>query len=122
MTLEIRNEMGSIDIAIDVIANIAGNAVVESYGVVGMASKHQVRDGFAELLGKENYARGVIIENNEGSLDVDLYIIVGYGIKISEVAANVQSTVKYNLEKTLGLNINAVNIYVQGVRIINSED
>ena len=122
MTLEIRNDMGSIDIAIDVIANIAGNAVVESYGVVGMASKHQVRDGFAELLGKENYARGVIIENNEGSLDVDLYIIVGYGIKISEVAANVQSTVKYNLEKTLGLNINAVNIYVQGVRIINSED
>ncbi|KKK35270.1 hypothetical protein WN59_00045 [Salinicoccus sediminis] len=122
MTLEIRNDMGSIDIAIDVIANIAGNAVVESYGVVGMASKHQVRDGFAELLGKENYARGVIIENNEGNLDVDLYIIVGYGIKISEVAANVQSTVKYNLEKTLGLNINAVNIYVQGVRIINSED
>jgi len=122
MTLEITNDMGSIDIAIDVIANIAGNAVVESYGVVGMASKHQVRDGFAELLGKENYARGVIIENNEGSLDVDLYIIVGYGIKISEVAANVQSTVKYNLEKTLGLNINAVNIYVQGVRIINSED
>ena len=122
MTLEITNDMGSIDIAIDVIANIAGNAVVESYGVVGMASKHQVRDGFAELLGKENYARGVIIENNEGNLDVDLYIIVGYGIKISEVAANVQSTVKYNLEKTLGLNINTVNIYVQGVRIINSED
>lgn len=122
MTLEINNDLGSIDIAIDVIANIAGNAVVESYGVVGMASKHQVRDGFAELLGKENYARGVIIENNEKNLDVDLYIIVGYGIKISEVASNVQSTVKYNLEKTLGLNINSVNIYVQGVRIINSED
>lgn len=122
MTLEIKNDLGSIDIAIDVIANIAGNAVVESYGVVGMASRHQVRDGFAELLGKENYARGVIIENNDGNLDVDLYIIVGYGIKISEVASNVQSTVKYNLEKTLGLNINAVNIYVQGVRIINSED
>ena len=122
MTLEIKNEFGSIDIAIDVIANIAGNAVVESYGVVGMASKHQVRDGFAELLGKENYARGVIVENNDGNLDVDLYIIVGYGIKISEVAQNVQTTVKYKLESTLGLNINAVNIYVQGVRIINSAD
>lgn len=122
MTVEIKNEFGSIDIAIDVIANIAGNAVVESYGVVGMASKHQVRDGFAELLGKENYARGVIVENNDGNLDVDLYIIVGYGIKISEVAQNVQTTVKYKLENTLGLNINTVNIYVQGVRIINSED
>lgn len=122
MALEIKNELGSIDIAMDVIANIACGAVVESYGVVGMASKHQVRDGFAELLGKENYARGVIVENTDGDLDIDLYIIVGYGIKISEVATNVQSTVKYKLEKTLGLNIKSVNIHVQGVRIINTED
>lgn len=122
MALEIKNELGSIEIAMDVIANIAGGAVVESYGVVGMASKHQVRDGFAELLGKENYARGVIVENNEGDIDIDLYIIVGYGIKISEVATNLQSTVKYKLEKTLGLNIKSVNIHVQGVRIINTED
>lgn len=121
MTLEIKNDLGSIDIAIDVIANIAGSAVVESYGVVGMASRHQVRDGFAELVGKENYARGVVVDNNEGDLEVSLYIIVGYGVKISEVANNVQATVKYNLEKTLGLDIKAVNIHVQGVRIINSD-
>lgn len=122
MALEIKNELGSVEIATDVIANIAGGAVVESYGVVGMASRHQVRDGFAELLGKENYAKGVVIAHNEGNLEVDLYIIVGYGIKVSEVANNIQSTVKYRLEKTLGLNVNTVNIHVQGVRIINSED
>ncbi|SDK22780.1 Asp23/Gls24 family envelope stress response protein [Lacicoccus qingdaonensis] len=122
MTLEIKNELGSIDIAIDVIANIAGGAVVESYGVVGMASKHQVRDGFAELLGKENYSRGVIVENNDGLLDVDLYIIVGYGVKISEVANNIQTSVKYRLEKTFGLTINTINIHVQGVRMINTDE
>ncbi|MFD2829782.1 Asp23/Gls24 family envelope stress response protein [Corticicoccus populi] len=121
MALEIKNELGSVEIATDVIANIAGGAVVESYGVVGMASRHQVRDGFAELLGKENYAKGVVIDHNEDNLEVDLYIVVGYGVKISEVATNVQSTVKYRLEKTLGLNVNTVNIHVQGVRIINSE-
>ncbi len=122
MTLEIKNELGSIDIAIDVIANIAGSAVVESYGVVGMASKHQVRDGFAELLGKENYSRGVVVENNDGLLDVDLYIIVGYGVKISEVANNIQTSVKYRLEKTFGLTINTINIHVQGVRMINTDE
>ena len=122
MTLEIKNELGSIDIAIDVIAHIAGSAVVESYGVVGMASKHQVRDGFAELLGKENYSRGVVVENNDGLLDVDLYIIVGYGVKISEVANNIQTSVKYRLEKTFGLTINTINIHVQGVRMINTDE
>ncbi|CAM4223432.1 Asp23/Gls24 family envelope stress response protein [Lacicoccus alkaliphilus] len=122
MTIEIKNELGSIDIAIDVIANIAGEAVVESYGVVGMASRHQVRDGFAELLGKENYSRGVVVENNDGLLDVDLYIIVGYGVKVSEVANNVQTSVKYRLEKTFGLTINTVNIHVQGVRMINTDE
>ena len=122
MTLEIKNELGSIDIAIDVIANIAGEAAVESCGVVGTASRHQVRDGFAELLGKENYSRGVVVENNDGLLDVDLYIIVGYGVKVSEVANNVQTSVKYRLEKTFGLTINTVNIHVQGVRMINTDE
>ena len=122
MALEIENEFGKIEISTDVIANIAGGTVVESYGVVGMASKNQVRDGFAELLGKENYARGVIVEHNDGKLTIELYIIVGYGVKISEVAANVQSTVKYKLEKTLGLSIEAVNIRVQGVRIIGGDE
>ena len=122
MALEIENELGKIEISTDVIANIAGGTVVESYGVVGMASKNQVRDGFAELLGKENYSRGVIVEHNEDRLAIELYIIVGYGVKISEVAANVQTTVKYKLEKTLGLSIEAVNIHVQGVRIIGGDE
>lgn len=121
MALEIKNEYGNIDISEDVIATIAGTTAVESYGIVGMASKHQVRDGFSELLGIENYSRGVVVELEEDQLTVDLFIIVGYGVKISEVASNVQTTVKYKLEKTLGLKIDSVNIHVQGVRIINND-
>ncbi|WP_106490354.1 Asp23/Gls24 family envelope stress response protein, partial [Escherichia coli] len=113
MTLEITNEYGSIDITNDVIATLAGGAAVECYGIVGMASKHQVRDGIAEILGRDNYAKGVIVSQNEGVLDVDMYIIVSYGTKISEIANNVQSAVKYTLEQSLNLKVNAVNIYIQ---------
>lgn len=113
MTLEITNEYGSIDISNDVIATLAGGAAVECYGIVGMASKHQVRDGIAEILGRDNYSKGVIVSQNEGVLDVDMYIIVSYGTKISEIANNVQSAVKYTLEQSLKLKVNAVNIYIK---------
>jgi len=119
---EITNEYGSIDISNDVIATLAGGAAVECYGIVGMASKHQVRDGIAEILGRDNYAKGVIVSQNEGVLDVDMYIIVSYGTKISEIANNVQSAVKYTLEQSLNLKVNAVNIYIQGVRVINDDE
>ncbi|RIO02540.1 Asp23/Gls24 family envelope stress response protein [Mammaliicoccus sciuri] len=122
MTVEITNEYGSIDISNDVIATLAGGAAVECYGIVGMASKHQVRDGIAEILGRDNYAKGVIVSQNEGVLDVDMYIIVSYGTKISEIANNVQSAVKYTLEQSLNLKVNAVNIYIQGVRVINDDE
>ncbi len=119
MALEITNDYGSIDISNEVIASIVGGKAVECYGIVGMASRQQVRDGIAEILGHENYAKGIVARGNEGILDVDMHIIVSYGVKISEVAQNVQSTVKYTLEHTLKLKVNSVNIFVQGVRFNN---
>ncbi|WP_281200653.1 Asp23/Gls24 family envelope stress response protein [Staphylococcus schleiferi] len=119
MALEITNDYGSIDISNEVIASVVGGKAVECYGIVGMASRQQVRDGIAEILGHENYAKGIVVRENEGVLDVDMHIIVSYGVKISEVAQNVQSTVKYTLEHTLKLKVNSVNIFVQGVRFNN---
>src|SRR5690606_4375055 len=106
-----------VTITNEVIATIAGGAAVECYGIVGMASKSQIRDGIAEILRKENYSRGIVVRQEENSLHIDMYIIVSYGTKISEVANNVQSQVKYTLSKTLGLEIDSVNIYIQGVRV-----
>jgi uncharacterized alkaline shock family protein YloU len=122
MTLEITNEFGSIDISNDVIATIAGGAAVECYGIIGMASKHQVRDGIADILRRDNYSKGVIVSQKDDKLDVDMYIIVAYGTKISEIANNVQSAVKYTLEKGLNLKVNSVNIYIQGVRVIKLDE
>lgn len=119
MALEITNDYGSIDISNEVIASIVGGKAVECYGIVGMASRQQVRDGIAEILGHENYAKGIVVREDDGVLDVDMHIIVSYGVKISEVAQNVQSTVKYTLENTLKLKVNSVNIFVQGVRFSN---
>ncbi|WP_330994167.1 Asp23/Gls24 family envelope stress response protein [Staphylococcus pseudintermedius] len=119
MALEITNDYGSIDISNEVIASIVGGKAVECYGIVGMASRQQVRDGIAEILGHENYAKGIVVREDNGVLDVDMHIIVSYGVKISEVAQNLQSTVKYTLENTLKLKVNSVNIFVQGVRFNN---
>lgn len=101
----------------DVIATVAGGAAIECYGIVGMASKNQLKDGIAEILRKENFSKGVVVTQQEDEISIDMYIIVSYGTKISEIAHNVQSQVKYTLDKTLGLPIKAVNIYIQGVRV-----
>lgn len=85
-------------------------------GIVGMASKNQFRDGLSEILGKENFSRGVVVTNDEGDLTI-VCISVSYGTKVSEVAHNVQNQVKYALKRMIGLNVNAVNIYIHGVRV-----
>ena len=103
MSLEINNEFGHVSISDDVIASVAGGAAVSCYGIIGMASKNQVKDGITEILRKENYAKGIVVKKDEEKLVIDLYIIVMYGTKISEIANNVQSSVKYQIEKTLGV-------------------
>lgn len=117
MSIELNTTDGLVTITNDVIATIAGGAAVECYGIVGMASKNQIKDGISEILRKENFARGVLVRQEDDHLHIDMYIIVSYGTKISEVAHNVQSQVKYTLSKSLGLSIDSVNIYVQGVRV-----
>lgn len=117
MSIELHTKDGQVTITTEVIATIAGGAAVECYGIVGMSSKSQIKDGFAEIIRKENYSRGVIVRQEEKMLHIDMYIIVSYGTKISEVAHNVQSQVKYTLNQSLGLEIDSVNIYIQGVRV-----
>ncbi|MBW8350454.1 Asp23/Gls24 family envelope stress response protein [Bacillus sp. IITD106] len=119
MSIEMKTKYGQIDISNEVIATIAGGAAIDCYGIVGMASKNQIKDGITEILRKENFTRGIIIRQEEQALHIDMYIIVSYGTKISEVAHNVQSKVKYTLEQTIGISADTVNIFVQGVRVTN---
>ncbi|MDG0812345.1 Asp23/Gls24 family envelope stress response protein [Cohnella rhizosphaerae] len=118
MSMQLSTENGKIDVADQVIAVIAGSAALDCYGLVGMASRKQLKDGIAELLGRENLARGVEVRREGEELHLDLYVIVSYGTKISEVAHNIQSKVKYVLEEVVGIAVDRLNIFVQGVRVI----
>jgi len=110
-------DLGDIHLSLDVVASITGGAATECYGVVGMASQKIMKDGFYDLLGKDNYAKGIVVEDGETGIILNVYIIVGYGVKISEVVYEVQKKVKYVLETTLDIDIEAVNVFVQSIRV-----
>ncbi len=118
MVIEQSTAHGNVYIAEEVISVIAGAAALECYGLVGMASQHSIKDGISDLLGRENLSKGVEVKQESGSLLIDLYIVVSYGTKISEVAHNVQTKVRYVLNEIAGLKVDAVNIIVQGVRVL----
>ncbi len=117
MSIQINNEYGKIEISNEALANVVGNATTECYGVVGMASKNLVKDGIAVVLGKENYSKGVTLRvDEENKLIVDLYIIVGMGVKISEVCLEIQKKVNYVIQQTFGEPVEQINIFVQGIK------
>lgn len=118
MAVKIKTPAGMIEISNDVIATVVGGAATDIYGIVGMASKNQIRDNLNEILRKENYSKGVVVRQEENGVAVDVYTVISYGTKISEVSKNVQERVKYNLETMLGITANSVNVYVQGVRVL----
>ncbi len=116
MSINKSTEFGSISISLEAISSLAGGAITECYGVIGMSSQKTVRDGWAELLKKDNYSRGVVVNQSEDGIVLDLYIIALQGIKLSEVVREAQKRVKYVVEKSLEVKCRSVNIYVQGVR------
>jgi len=117
MPIQLALDNGKVSLSDEVIATLAGSAASDCYGLVGMASRKQLKDGIADLLGKENLSRGVEVKEENGLTIIDLYIIVSYGTKISEVAHNIQSKVRYVLNDVLGLQVERINIIVQGVRV-----
>jgi uncharacterized alkaline shock family protein YloU len=119
MAVKIKTNYGLIDIDNNVIATVVGGAATDNYGVVGMASKNQIRDNVNDILKKDNYSRGVVVTQKNNDVSVEVNIVVSYGTKISEVCKNVQSKVKYNLETMLGISASAVNVIVQGVRVLD---
>ncbi len=109
--------LGSIEISPVAIASIASDAVLGCYGVVGMASR-TLRDGWAELIHPDDSPRrGVHVELVEDRITVDLYVIMEYGVRVSEVAHNIMQSVKFNVEKALGVPVAEVNVHIQGLRI-----
>jgi uncharacterized alkaline shock family protein YloU len=113
-----QDSFGRIDISTSTIATIANQAVNQCYGVVGMSSKGLV-NGIAQLLSRDS-RRGIDVVVEGNNIIIELYVIIEYGIPIRVVAESIQHTVKFHVEKALGLPIHAVNVYVQGLRLSNN--
>lgn len=104
---------GSIKIADEVVAIIAGLAATEVEGVAGMSGG--IAGGIAEMLGRKNLSKGVKVEVGEKEAAVDIYVIVEFGVRIPDVALNIQQGVKQAIEGMTGLKVVEVNVHVQGV-------
>jgi len=107
------NDLGSIKVADEVVAIIAGLAATEVKGVAGMSGG--VSAGIAEMLGRKNLAKGVKVEVGEKEAAIDLFVVVEFGARIPDVAQQIQRNVKNSIESMTGLKVVEINIHVQGV-------
>jgi uncharacterized alkaline shock family protein YloU len=111
--------LGSIHISPNALATIAYHATLTSYGVVGLAPKN-LAEGISATITKIP-ARGVSVHYNGEDIDIEVYIIIEYGTRITSLADSVADAVRYQVEKALGMSVHQVNVHVQGLRVSNSE-
>ena len=118
MKCRVNNKYGEILIDTEVIAQYAGSIVVESFGIVGMAGI-SMKDGIVRLLKKESLTHGINVNIEDNKIQLDFHVIVVYGVSINVVTDNLIETVKYKVEEFTGAEVSRINIYVQGVRVID---
>ena len=111
--------LGGIHISPNAIASIAYHATLQSYGVVGLAPK-SFAEGVALTITREP-ARGVSVRYDGENVDIDLYIIVEYGTRITSVADSVANSVRFNVEKAIGMPVREINVHVAGLRLSDAD-
>ena len=112
-------DLGIITISPEVIAKYAGSVAVECFGIVGMAAVN-VKDGLVRLLKKDSLTHGIHVEiTDDNRIRIGFHIIVAYGVSISAVTDNLISNVKYKVEEFSGMPVDKINIYIEGVRVID---
>ena len=116
MDCKFNTELGQVTVNDDVLVRVAGYAALDCYGIVGMASKRSM-DGIVQLMGRENLGRGIQIRSTGDKVDINLFIIVEYGISIKAVAAAIIETVKYKVEHLTGIAVGHVNVSVEDIRV-----
>ncbi|RDU23097.1 Asp23/Gls24 family envelope stress response protein [Anaerosacchariphilus polymeriproducens] len=115
---QMNTQLGKVLIDIDVISTYAGSIAVECFGIVGMATVN-VKDGLVKLLKKESLSHGINVRIQDNMITLDFHVIVVYGVNISSVADNLICNVKYKVEEFTGMKIEKINIFVEGVRVID---
>ncbi|MBC5687857.1 Asp23/Gls24 family envelope stress response protein [Mediterraneibacter sp. NSJ-55] len=112
-------ELGIITVNPEVIAKYAGSVAVECFGIVGMAAVN-MKDGLVRLLKRESLTHGIQVEISEDNiLTLNFHVIVSYGVNILSVSDNLMNNVKYKVEEFTGMTVDKINIFVEGVRVID---
>ena len=114
----INTSMGNISIDNEAIAQYAGSVAMECFGVVGMAGIN-MRDGLVKLLKLDSMTRGINVMVRNNKLVINFHIIVAYCVSILAVSNNLISNVKYKVEEFTGIEIEKINIFVEGVKVID---
>lgn len=112
------NSFGQIDISPEVIASYAGAQAIECFGIVGMAAI-SMRDGIVKMLRRDSLRHGINIEIADNKIKLDFHVIVAYGVSINAVADNLIENVKYKVEKFTGMEVEKINISVDGVKLLD---
>lgn len=119
MNGQMETQYGRVIIDPDVIATYAGSVAVECFGIVGMAAVN-MKDGLVRLLKKDYLTHGITVSvSAENKITIDFHVIVSYGVGIATVTDNLIETVRYKVEAFTGMEIEKINIYVEGVRVID---
>ena len=112
-------DLGIITIDPEVIAKYAGSVAVECFGIVGMAAV-SMKDGLVKLLKKESLTKGIQVGiSDENKITLNFHVVVAYGVSISAVTDNLISNVKYKVDEFTGMSVDKINIYIEGVRVID---
>ncbi|MCR4739971.1 MAG: Asp23/Gls24 family envelope stress response protein [Lachnospiraceae bacterium] len=114
----INTKIENVSIDTEVIAQYAGTVAMECFGIVGMAAVN-MKDGIVKLLRKDSLTHGINVKLVDEMLQLDFHVIVAYGVSIQAVSENLISNVKYKVEEFTGFAIGRINIYVEGVRVID---
>ena len=111
---------GGVTIESEVIAKIAGYVAAMSYGVVGMAYRSK-SDSVASLLKKDNYTKGIKVSVSDDKISIDIHIIIEYGVNINVIGKSILKNVKYQVSHMTGLEVEQVNVCVEGFRVQEQE-
>ena len=112
-------DLGIITVNPEVIAKYAGSVAVECFGIVGMAAV-SMKDGLVRLLKRYSLTHGIQVEiSDENVLTLNFHVIVSYGVNILSVSDNLMNNVKYKVEEFTGMTVDKINVFVEGVRVID---
>ena len=119
MTIETKTKYGSISNRKKEIADVVSGAGLACYGVVGNTKRNSLRDAIIKKKKKGNFSQGIFVSQDKRNVTIDLYVVIAYDVKITEVIKKKKKRVKYIVSKTFNLSIKKINVFAHSLKKVN---